>query len=231
MHDNVVRAAVALTLAGTLLGCQSSAPRGRSTSIAFTLERNVVRVEGVVDGAPASLIVATGLPETLLTPQLAKSRSSVTLGERYTVRIRPTAAPEIAPVADGLLGIDAFSNSVLTVDYHRGLLLLGRDVPPVRDAPRFAFNRIPAVDVTVDGQGRRAIIDTSNPDTLVLPMGPRGVEGRRPVKLTVAGIDFGSVDAAVGPVDAVRIGNRILSRFLVTIDFERREVSLWSDPR
>lgn len=226
-----MRMGLAFALAGMLLGCQSSAPRGRSTSIAFTLDRNVVRVSAMVDGAPASLILATALPETLLAPQFARERSSITLGDRFTVRVRPAAAPEVAEVADGMLGMDAFRDGVLTIDYHRGLLLVGRDVPPVRDAPRFAFNRIPAVDVSIDGQQRRAIIDTSNPDTLVLPMGPRGVEGRRRVRLTVAGVDFGSVDAAVGPVDAVRIGNRTLTRFLVTIDVARREVSLWSDPR
>jgi hypothetical protein len=84
--------------------------------------------------------------------------------------------------------------------------------------------------VAVDGRTFSAIVDTTSPDTLVLPRGsdkPR----RAKAKLSVAGTDFGSIDIAFGDVAAPRVGNRVLSKFLVTIDYGRREVGLWRDPR
>jgi hypothetical protein len=39
------------------------------------------------------------------------------------------------------------------------------------------------------------------------------------------------VDIRRADVAAPHVGNRILSKFLVTIDYGRREVGLWRDPR
>jgi hypothetical protein len=47
----------------------------------------------------------------------------------------------------------------------------------------------------------------------------------------IAGTDFGNVDIALGDVSSARAGNRLLSKFLVSIDYGQREVGLWRDPR
>ena len=47
----------------------------------------------------------------------------------------------------------------------------------------------------------------------------------------LAGADLGTLDIRLADVSDARIGNRILSKYLVTIDFGKREVGLWRDPR
>jgi hypothetical protein len=47
----------------------------------------------------------------------------------------------------------------------------------------------------------------------------------------LAGADLGTIDIRLADVSAPRIGNRILSKFLVTIDYGKREAGLWRDPR
>jgi hypothetical protein len=47
----------------------------------------------------------------------------------------------------------------------------------------------------------------------------------------VASTDFGAIDVQYANVSHARIGNRLLSRFMVTIDYGRRVVGLWRDPR
>jgi len=47
----------------------------------------------------------------------------------------------------------------------------------------------------------------------------------------IAGTDFGNVDVKFANVAQPRIGNRLLSKFLISIDYGKREVGLWRDPR
>jgi hypothetical protein len=49
--------------------------------------------------------------------------------------------------------------------------------------------------------------------------------------VTVADADFGTIDVQYANVTRARVGNRVLSRFLVTIDYGRKVVGLWRDPR
>ena len=73
-----------------------------------------------------------------------------------------------------------------------------------------------------------AIVDTALPDTLVLP---RATEGRGTARVIVAGSDFGNIDVKYASVPLARIGNRLLSKFLVSIDYGKQNVGLWRDPR
>jgi len=47
----------------------------------------------------------------------------------------------------------------------------------------------------------------------------------------LAGTDFGDVDLLLADVTEPRVGNRILSKFLITIDYGKHEVGLWRDLR
>ena len=51
------------------------------------------------------------------------------------------------------------------------------------------------------------------------------------VHVGIAGTDFGAIDAGYANIPAARIGNRLLSRFLVTIDYGQHVIGLWRDPR
>ena len=65
-------------------------------------------------------------------------------------------------------------------------------------------------------------------DTLVLP---GAANGRHSARVEIAGVDFAAVDVRTGGVQSARIGNRLLSKFLVSIDYGRKVVALWRDPR
>ena len=80
----------------------------------------------------------------------------------------------------------------------------------------------------LDGTLLRAVVDTSSPDTLILP---RGNGGRGRASVAIAGTNFGSVDVRFANVQRARVGNRLLSKFLITIDYGKRQVGLWRDPR
>jgi hypothetical protein len=49
--------------------------------------------------------------------------------------------------------------------------------------------------------------------------------------VSIAGTDFGPTDVRYANVAHPRVGNRLLSRFLVSIDYGKRIVGLWRDPR
>jgi hypothetical protein len=86
------------------------------------------------------------------------------------------------------------------------------------------------INVTVDGRTIPVVVDTTSPDTLTLRSAGT-TAGRRSAHVQIAGTDFGNVDVQYADVTAPRVGNRLLSRFLVSIDYGRRMVGLWRDPR
>ena len=88
----------------------------------------------------------------------------------------------------------------------------------------------PMIKVIVDGRAIPVVVDTASPDTLTLRSAGT-TAGRRNAHVQVGGTDFGDVDVDYADVAVPRIGNRLLSRFLVSIDYGRRQVGLWRDPR
>ena len=55
--------------------------------------------------------------------------------------------------------------------------------------------------------------------------------GRGTARINVAGADFGSIDVGYANISMAHIGNRLLSRFLVSIDYRQHVIGLWRDPR
>lgn len=215
----------------TLVGC--SLPRATTTHLSWTFDRNLIVVGALVDGIAGEFLVGSSHSETVLDAGFAGAKSGrrtvpVAMG-RYSATARPVQA-DLQGLTDGVLGADVWSGRSLTIDYKRRLLILGRALEPVDQDARHRFAGAPAIPITIDGREERAIIDTANPDTILLPMERFGPEGRIDVELVLGGVRFQSVDAAVAPISEIRLGNRILSEFLVTVDYRRREVSLWPNP-
>jgi hypothetical protein len=94
----------------------------------------------------------------------------------------------------------------------------------------FPFTTEPRVIVTIDGKKVDAVVDTASPDTLILPRAGAAA-GRTHARVQLAGSDFGDVDLRLDNVAEPRVGNRILSKFLITIDYGKHQVGLWRDPR
>ena len=216
-------------------GCSSIGRGGTTTHIAWTFDRNLVRLDATVGGRDGSFLIGTAAPQTIVDDGFPADRSlrgrvGVNLGDRFAATVDPARA-DLAGLADGVLGNDVWRGRSLTIDYQRGLLIIGKTLDPMADAPRFRFRSVPSVIVTIDGVATTAIVDTASPDTVLLPARRFGAPGRRTISLRVADTTFDEVDARVAPVDEVRLGNRILAHFLLTIDYPRSEVSLWRHGR
>ncbi|MGH9456537.1 MAG: hypothetical protein ACRD2J_02740 [Thermoanaerobaculia bacterium] len=212
-----------------------SLPRAAMTSVAAQLETNLLMVEATVGGLDGTFLIGTAHPATVLDDELAVSsgrrgRVHVRLGNRFSARVRPERA-DLGGIADGILGADLWRDRSLTIDYVKGLVTIGNDADPLMEGLRQSFELVPRVPILVDGAEVSAVVDTANPDTILLPQATFGEPGRRRVDLQVGVTRIPGVDARVAPIDEVRLGNRILSRFLVTIDYANREVALWPYPR
>ena len=225
--------ALAAGFVASLSGC-SLLPSPATTHLAWQLEDNLVIVPAAVDGKNGRFIIGTADAVTVLDAAFLNSKSprtvGVVLGDRFSARVRPRVA-DFEGLADGILGADVFNRRSVTLDFRRGLLVLGRDLDPISEGVEHEFNVTPTAPVTINGEPTLAIVDSANPDTLLLPSSRYGPVGRRLVDLGIGETSFGNVDARVVDVSEVRLGIRILSYFLVTVDYPRQTVNLWPDAR
>ncbi len=130
-------------------------------------------------------------------------------------------------LGDAMIGAEAWSHHALTIDYRSGLVSYQREGIHPGYMSLFNDEGDPAITIEVNGRSIPAVVDTAVPDTLVMP----GRESRSSEHVVIAGNDLGNVDVRHAPIPRARIGNRLLSKFLVTIDYGRQQVGLWRDPR
>jgi hypothetical protein len=222
-----------LTLAAAIssAGCSTFSSQPRTDHVAFNLRDNLLVIPATVGGTPGEFILGTAQSHTTLDSSFpvdsARSgRIPVLLGSRLTLETTVERTSMLS-VADGILGSGIFANRTLGIDFRRGLVTLSKERVPAEGAAKARFEGLATFPISVDGTPFRGIIDTTNPDTILLPQSVFGPAGRRQVTLRVGGFDLGSTDARVGPVSDIRIGNRILEKFFVSIDYARGEISLW----
>jgi hypothetical protein len=209
-----------------------SQPEHPEVNLAFTLEKNLVVMQSVsVDGKRGRFLLGSATPQTVLDPKLRPGSGphAVQLSTRDSVRFTPVAA-DMHGIADGILGADVWGNHAVSIDYFAGLVTYQKDGGHHDLMAVYPFAGEPAVQVSVDGETIDAIVDTTSPDTLTLPRASKR-PSRAKARITLAGADFGEVDVRYADVAAPRIGNRLLSHFLVSIDYGRRVIGLWRDPR
>ena len=210
-------------------------PRGSEVNLAFTIEKNLLMVSTAsVEGRRGRFIIGSAEPRSVLDATFAQSLGAsgaltVQLSEKESVNVTPMVA-DLRGAAEAILGADVWGRHAVSIDYVSGLITYQKEGIHPEGMTLYRFSGEPKINVSVDDRSASAIVDTTSPDTLVLPRG-NGKARREKAKLSVAGTDFGSIDIAYGDVAAPRVGNRVLSKFLVTIDYGRREVGLWRDPR
>jgi hypothetical protein len=145
------------------------------------------------------------------------------------LRFAPVFA-DLRGVGDGIVGADVWGGHAVTINYRAGLLTFQKEGIHPELMNVYQYADAPMINVIIDGRSTPVIVDTASPDTLILPrLGATG--DRRAARVQIAGTDFGSVEVRLADVYAPRVGNRLLSRFLVSIDYGRRLVGLWRDPR
>lgn len=206
-------------------------PTGQEVNVAFTFENNLIWVSSArIDGRGGRFLAGSSQPVSVLDERFARSLPSrshaLQLSEKESLPLR-TVTADLRGAADAIIGADAWQSHAVTFDYRAGLVTLQREGIHPDLMTLFRYETQPSITITVDGVSVAAVVDTTSPDTIVLP----GAEGRRTARVQVAGTDFGRIDVGSGNVEIARVGNRVLSKFLVTIDYGRRVVGLWRDPR
>jgi hypothetical protein len=234
MLSKSTRAATALLIVLFCASCARlmpwrTAPVDEEVNLSFTLENNLVTLPPTVriDDQPGRFILGTAAPRTVLDNAFAASGRHLNVQEKESFRLAPVRT-DLQGVADAIIGADAWGRNAISIDYRSGLVTYQKSGMERSQMTTFRYRNEPMIWVTVNGRRIAAVVDTSSPDSLVLPS---RTWQRGTVDVTVAGTDFGATDVQFANVSAPRIGNRLLSRFLVTIDYGRRVVGLWRDPR
>jgi hypothetical protein len=238
MYSKTLAIAIATTL---LLGSCSATvpwanePIGEEVNLSFVIRNNLLFLpSATIDGKSGRFLVGVAAARTALDQHFAAAlpRSGehmLQINEKESLRFTPVEM-DLRKVADGIIGADVWGTRAVSIDYTSGLLTYQKEGIHPELMTLFRFTAEPRVNVVVDGKTIPAIVDTASPDTLTLPRG-NAAAGRTHARIELAGADLGNLDVKLADVADARVGNRILSKFLVTIDYGKREVGLWRDPR
>jgi hypothetical protein len=225
-------AATALALAA--LSCARYLPwrneiPAAEVNLAFKLERNLIALHSVrLDNREGRFILGTAAPKTVIDPRFSQKTSAMLqLSENETFRVHPSAL-DLGGVADAIIGSEPWRSSAITIDYQTGLLTFQKEGIHTGYMKIYRYEDAPTIYVNVDGRNVPAIVDTANADTITLP---RAERGRGTAHVRIGDTNFGTIDVAYANIARARVGNRLLSRFMVTIDYKKRMVGLWRDPR
>jgi hypothetical protein len=203
-------------------------------NLAFTIENNLLFLTTAeINHHPGRMFFSTAQPRTLVDPSFAgragAGRYSLQLNQRESLPFTPVVM-NLAGLGDALIGSDVWGSHAVTIDYRSGLLTYQKEGIHPDYMTIFRWRVEPSILADIDGQATTVVVDSALPDTIVLPRG-NAPPSRRTAHVIVAGTDFGNVDIAIGDVTQARIGNRLLSKFLVSVDYGRKQVGLWRDPR
>jgi hypothetical protein len=209
-------------------------PIGQEINLAFVIRNNLVFLpSATIDGRSGQFLLGTAAPHTVVDRAFAGSQGSrqmrLELDQKESLRFTPELI-DMHGVADAIIGADVWGTRAISIDYASGLITYQKEGIHPELMTLYRYDAEPRVNVIVDGKEIAAIVDTTSPDTLIVPRGS-APESRRKAHLQLAGADLGTIDIRLADVSAPRLGNRILSKFLVTIDYGKREVGLWRDPR
>lgn len=233
LSESVRRARLLIVLA-VFAACSSAlpwqdAPPPDEVNLSFTIHNNLLFLPSAkINGHPGRYFFGSATPRTVLDQRAAHdSTNALTLGQRATLPFTPLYM-DLHGAGDALIGADVFAQRAVTIDYRSGLLTYQKIGFHPEYMTLFRFNADPAVDVTVDGKRMSAIVDTASPDTITLHAAK---ESRGRAHVVVGASDLGTIDVHYAAVEQPRLGNRLLSKFLIGIDYRNRVVGLWRDPR
>jgi hypothetical protein len=203
-------------------------------NLAFTIENNLLFLSTVrLNSQPGRLFFGSASPRTIVDPAFAERlrtrKYELHLNDRETLPVTPILI-SLDGIGDAMIGSDVFGSHAVTIDYRSGLLTYQKDGIHPDYMTLFQFEDEPTILAEIDGRQTPVVVDTALPDTIVLPRNGAAA-ARRKTHVIIAGTDFGVVDIGLADVSKGRIGNRLLSKFLVSVDYGQREVGLWRDPR
>jgi len=203
-------------------------------NLAFTIQNNLLFLTTAeINKQPGRIFFGSADQRTVVDPAFAGRLGGapyvLNLNQRESLPFTPVVTP-LGGVGDALVGADVWGTHAVTIDYRSGLLTYQKEGIYPAYMTLYRFDAAPMITVAVDGHPTSAVLDTALPDTLVLPRGSAAA-GRRNAHIAIAGTDFGTVSIGMADVSQPRVGNRLLSKFLISVDYGRRQVGLWRDPR
>lgn len=207
-----------------------NAPPPDEVNLAFTVRNNLLFLPtATINGKSGRFFFGSATPRTVIDPRAMPQQGTfaLALGERATIPFTPLFL-NLRGTGDALIGADVFASRAVTIDYRAGLLTYQKAGIHPTYMTLFPFTDAPAIDVSIDGKTVAAIVDTASPDTITLAAAK---ESRGHAHVSIANSDLGTIDVHYAPVESPRIGNRLLSKFLVGIDYRNHVVGLWRDPR
>jgi hypothetical protein len=163
---------------------------GPSTSIAVPMALHDSRpyVQALIDGHPATLIVDTGVVDTMVDPgaldDASETRVSLQIGElRFPklsfirIDVRAYAERELGAPADGIIGRDLLARYPVQLDFPGRQITVFRDSPAAPAEPGAValplrvLTGLPAVAASLDGQQSRwfALATGSSPQVSLEP--------------------------------------------------------------
>jgi hypothetical protein len=232
-------------LAVLVLACSSAAqlPPGHKLSVSFHFENNLLILDGArVGSLPGRFAFSSAAARSAIDPPFAERAGGpgrrgymLQWSRKDLVRFRPVPVP-LHGVADALIGADGFPASAVSIDYYQRLITFESSAEQAEEVAVSTWSAEPSVDVIINGLQARAIIDTASPETMIIPRSffPTALSAgaaRAPVDVTLAGTRFAGVSVRLADTTECRVGNRLLSKFLVWIDYDRKQAGFWRDPR
>ncbi|HEV7487855.1 MAG TPA: hypothetical protein VGQ65_19470 [Thermoanaerobaculia bacterium] len=238
MYSKTLSIAIATTL--LFASCSSTVPWanepiGEEVNLSFVIRNNLIFLpSATIDGKSGRFLLGVGAARTALDQRFVAGlpgagEHMLQISEKESLRFTPVQM-DLQKVADGIIGADVWGDRAVSIDYTSGLLTYQKEGIHPDLMTIFRFTAEPRVNILVNGKTISAIVDTASPDTLTLPRGNASA-GRTHARIQLAGADLGNLDVKLADVSDARVGNRILSKFLVTVDYGKREVGLWRDPR
>ena len=240
LSKRLCRARIALALV-LVAGCRSAVTglvereqERTETNASFVVEDNLLRLNTVtLDGRAGRFLIGSAHPRTVVSSAFAGATPSrhtrIQLNETDSVDVEPLVA-DLRGAGEAIIGFDAARGRAMTINYVAGLLTWQDSGTSGGEMTAYRYRDVPEITVTVDGRDLLAVVDTTSPDTLTLPRG-NSPAARTTARVEIAGALFPNTDIALAGVSRPLIGNRLLSKFLVSIDYGRQQVLLWRDPR
>lgn len=233
MKPDLRKLSASLLVAASLVGsCSWSAGAKREVNLTFEFQTNLLLIQADIGTTPASAAIGTTQLQTIIDEELAASRGiserdsiTITLGGRITRPVRAALAP-LPPGVDAIIGRDFWRDSVLVLDYRNGLVTMIQEDGIEVAGEQHRFRGVPSVPIIVDGKTMRADVDVTIPDTLLLPPW-EGTTGRVERTVIIGSDIVGDIDVRHANVSRPRVGNRLLARYLLTIDYARNVVAIW----
>lgn len=225
---NTVRLSILL-----LIVSACSLPTSSEMNLAFRIDRNQLVMSSVlINGEPGRYVLGSAAQRSVISAPFATARG-IDGSEGVNVRLRPDVMTRVRPgladlgsEIDAVLGRDLLG-PVVVIDYRNQLVSRLSHLPELEVEPH-RWRTAPQFPVTLAGRTRPALIDTSIPDSLIVPRAM--VPGTRCTRcvfdVEVAGLDFDQLDVRVIDDGPMRIGNRVLEHFLVVIDYRRGRAAL-----